>query len=352
MSVIIPIYNAQDYLHECLDSLINQTLTDIEIICVDDESTDDTPQILEEYARKNSRIQVIRQENGGAGAARNRGMAHATGEYLSILDCDDFFAPDMLEKSYQRAKEQDLDIVVFGCDFYDTDSKAYRPCNYSINRRLLPDQAVFTAQDVRQDVFRLFIGWSWDKLFRRTFVEEHGLQFQVQRTTNDLLFVFSALLYAQRIGVMDDIFAHYRCGTESLSVTREKSWTCFYQALMALRDEMYKIGCYERFEQDFKNYCVNFTLWNLRTLKEPTHTLLYNKLRDEWFEEMDLLKHPKEYFYHEHEYVSFRRIYENPVPVGNHDTMPTGLVSRIIRCYQDHGLLYTVKHMLRKVCKH
>ena len=255
----------------------------------------------------------------------------------------------MLEKSYRAAKEQDLDIVVFGCDFYDTERQSYRPCTYSINKALLPDKPVFTAQDVQQDVFRLFIGWSWDKLFRREFVEKHGLQFQVQRTTNDLLFVFSAILYAERIAVMDDVFAHYRSSAESLSVTREKSWTCFYNALMALRDELHKMGSYERFEQDFKNYCVNFTLWNLRTLKEPTHTLLYNKLREEWFEEMDLLKHPKEYFYHEHEYVCFRKIYENPVPEKGYDEMPTGLAARVIRCYHDHGLLYTAKYIVKKI---
>lgn len=349
VSVIIPIYNAHDYLHTCLDSILSQTLKGIEVICVDDESTDDSLEILKEYAQSDSRIRVLHQKNGGAGAARNYGMQYATGEYLSILDCDDFFEPDMLEKSYQEAKEKNADIIVFGCDFYDNESQAYRPCTYSINRKLLPKTNVFSAYDVPKDLFKLFVGWSWDKLFRTDFVRQHNLLFQEQRTTNDMLFVFNGLLRAQRIAVMDSIFAHHRRGVESLSVTREKSWHCFYDALMALREEMHKIGCYARFEQDYKNYCVHFSLWNLNTLKEPTHTLLYNKLREEWFAEMGVLKHPAEYFYNKYEYSAFRRVYEYPIKNLSKSIKYVGIIERGIQCCKDHGLVYTVKRFLGKL---
>lgn len=353
VSVIMPVYNAHDYLHDCLDSIINQTLKDIEIICVDDDSTDDSLSILQEYTRKDSRVKVIHQQNGGAGAARNHGMQYATGEYLSILDCDDFFAPDMLEKSYHAAKEKDLDIIVFGCDFYDNESRTYRPCTYSINRKLLPTKEVFCANDVKKDVFKLFVGWSWDKLFRTEFVKQHNLLFQEQRTTNDMLFVFNGLLRANRIMVMEDVFAHHRRGVESLSVTREKSWMCFYNALMALREEMYKIGCYERFERDYKNYCVHFSLWNLNTLKEPTHTLLYNKLREEWFQEMDILEHPKKYFYNQYEYSCYRKVYETPLTEGHSavqtDSAPVESIARGWQCYKDHGLRYTIQYFFQKI---
>lgn len=352
ISVIIPIFNAQNYLRECLDSVVNQSLRDIEIICVDDGSTDETPAILREYEENDSRVRVIFQQNKGAGAARNNALQYATGEYLSILDCDDFFELNMLEKSYQAAVENNLDILVFGCDFYYDDTQTYHDCNHSINRRILPNKKVFSANDVQQDVFRLFVGWTWDKLFRTAFVKEHGLTFQEQRTTNDLLFVFNGLLRAERISVLEGIYAHYRRSSESLSVTREKSWMCFYNALIALREEMYKIGCYERFEQDYKNYCINFSLWHLNTLKEPTHTLLYNKLRDEWFEEMGLLEHSKEYFYHPHEYATFRRVYENPISSYKKNTIPveTGnAISRGIQCCRDHGISYTIKYFFHKL---
>ena len=313
VSVVMPVYNADRHLRQCLDSVVCQTLQDIEIICIDDGSTDNSLEILEEYARKDRRIRIIRQSNMGAAAARNNGLQHAKGEYLSILDCDDFFEPDMLEKSYLRAKETDSDIVVFRCDLYDDRTGHYRSGNYALRRDLLPEKDVFSARDVQKNVFCLCMGWAWDKLFRRRFVEEHGMQFQLQRTTNDLLFVFTGLIRAERIAVMDDVFAHYRQSEGTLSVTREKSWMCFYDALMALREELHKAGLYERFEQDFKNYCIHLTLWQLKTLKEPTYTLLYNKLREEWFAQMGVLDHPETYFYNPAEYQQFRNICKHPV---------------------------------------
>ena len=89
-----------------------------------------------------------------------------TGEYLSILDCDDLFELDMLEKSYEVAKSHNADVLVFGCDFYDDNDKSYYPCNHSINRKLTPEKNPFNSEDVGRDIFKLFVGWSWDKLFK------------------------------------------------------------------------------------------------------------------------------------------------------------------------------------------
>ena len=177
VSVIIPAWNASSYLRQCLDSVTSQTLTDIEIICVDDGSTDDTPDILHEYAEKDVRISVIRQENRGAGAARNNALRHAKGKYLSFLDADDFFEPDMLEKSFEAAEKHNADVVVFGCDFYSESSGRFRSCPNSINRLILPPGEVFSLKDVRTDAFRLFFGWAWDKLIRTDLVLENSLAF-------------------------------------------------------------------------------------------------------------------------------------------------------------------------------
>lgn len=351
VSVIIPVYNAQACLADCLDSVLGQTLEQIEVLCVDDGSTDGSAAILDRYAQVDSRVWVLHQQNAGAGAARNAALPLAQGEYLSILDCDDFFEPDMLEKSYARAKQTDADMVVFGCDFYDDQSRTYLPCDYSIRGTLLPKKEVFSAWDVKRDVFKLFVGWAWDKLFRTDFIRRYSLTFQEQRTTNDMLFVFSALVLAGRITVMPgQILAHHRRGLESLSVTREKSWMCFYNALTALRQTLRDHGCYERFEQDFKNYCVHFSLWNLNTLSEPTRTLLYNKLREEWFAELGLLEHPQPYFYNAYEYNSFRKVYEQPLEGASEEGYDTpSMFTRLRQCCADHGLLYTIKYTIAKV---
>ena len=110
VSVILPVYNVSDYLRQCMDSIVGQTLKDIEIICVDDGSTDDSLAILKEYEAKDQRVKVIQQANAGAGAARNKGLEIATGEYLSFLDSDDFFEPDMLEKAIPKRKKKNWQI--------------------------------------------------------------------------------------------------------------------------------------------------------------------------------------------------------------------------------------------------
>lgn len=344
VSVIVPVYNALNYLEDSINSILSQTLKEVEIIFVDDGSSDGSYEMLENYAKKDSRIRVIRQKNAGAGAARNNGLKYAKGEYLSILDADDFYEPDMLEKSYNAALKYNADIVVFDCDYYDDISKQYRS-THSIRKKLLPDNNPFSASEIRKDIFKVFVGWSWDKLFKRSFVEENKLFFQEQRTTNDMLFVFTGVVHAKSIYVMEEILAHHRRGVESLSVTREKSWHCFYDALTALKQELCSTGLYERYKQDYINYCLHFSLWNLDTLKEPTKTLLYNKLREDWFAQMEISKHSKEYFYNKNEY--FRYIY-----ICNHsvDDIPsltekislklsslTALISRFFDLSADKG---------------
>lgn len=354
VSVILAVYNGHDVLRRCLDSILAQTLTEIEIICVDDDSKDDSLAILQEYAEKDSRVRPIHQENGGAGAARNTGMKYASGEYLSILDCDDFFEPRMLENAYRTATERSADIITFGCDFYDGKTDSFRPCYHSINRKALPDKEVFSAQDIQQDVFRLFVGWAWDKLFRREFIVREQITFQEQRTTNDMLFVFNALIRAKRVTVLDEVYAHYRQSVGSLSVTREKSWMCFYNALMALREELYKTGLYERFERDYKNYCLHFTLWNLRTLSEPTHTILYNKLREEWFDEMGITQLPGEYFYNPQEYAFLRSICDTPAEATKQEyknPKNDSLIKRGLHALKTQGLVYTLKQVVRRIIR-
>jgi len=357
ISVIIPVYNGRDFIKDCLDSLINQTLKDIEIICVDDESTDDSYSILLNYEKRDSRIKVIRQKNGGAGLARNNGMQYANGEYLSILDIDDFYELNMLEKAYEKATSDNADIVVFGSDTYLNKENRYIPLDYSIRKSLLPSHAPFAGIDVDKDIFKLFVGWSWDKLFKTSFIKENSLTFQEQRTTNDMLFVFSAIVKAEKIITMDDVFVHHRREEGSLSVTREKSWHCFYDALIGLRKQLYDWDLYDRFQQDYINYCVHFSLWNLNTLAEPTRTMLYNKLRQEWFEDLGVTNQPQSYFYNKYEYKQYRMVYEHPVDwvsskEGKREINKQRnkeLIMNAVNTLKEKGLLFTFKKIYEKL---
>ena len=120
ISIIIPVYNVEKYLAECLDSLINQTLKDIEILCIDDGSKDNSLEILNEYAAKDDRIKVFAQKNSGPGAARNLGIQHAKGEYLTFVDSDDWLKENAMEVVYNCAIEKNTDMLFFsGINYYD-----------------------------------------------------------------------------------------------------------------------------------------------------------------------------------------------------------------------------------------
>lgn len=310
VSVIIPVYNVENYLRQCLDSVVNQTLREIEIICVNDSSTDGSLAILEEYARKDARIKVITQPNAGAGAARNRGMDAAGGKYLSFLDADDFFEPVMLEHAYEAAEQNRADFVVYKSDQYHTEENKYVPVSWAVREQELPPYPVFNYRQMTDNVFKVFVGWAWDKLFSREFVLRHQLRYQEQRTSNDMLFVFSAVVLAERISLLPEVLVHQRRDSkDSLSKTRENSWWCFHDALSALRDRLQKEGLYSELEKDFINYALHFTLWNYNTLAEPTRTTLKEKLESEWLEELGIAGKSADYFYNQKEYDQYEDIF-------------------------------------------
>ncbi|MCD8149307.1 MAG: glycosyltransferase [Clostridiales bacterium] len=308
VSVIMPVYNASEHLRQCLDSVTGQTLREIEIICVDDGSTDDSVAILNEYAAKDSRIRVITQENAGAGAARNRGLEAAGGEYLSILDADDFFEPTMLEKAYEKAKASDAQVLVFRSDQYREDLGQLVQADWTLRKQELPPYRPMDFRTFTGNVFKVFVGWAWDKLFLREFVEENHLRFQEIRTSNDMLFVFSAIVLAERIEILDEVLAHQRRNNpKSLSNTREKSWDCFHEALNALKAVLEERGLYWQLEQDYINYALHFSLWHLNTITGPKKKELRAALKNEWFEEFGIKGKPKGYFYNQKEYTQYRK---------------------------------------------
>ena len=309
VSVIIPVYNVEHYLRQCLDSVGAQTLSDIEIICVNDSSTDGSLDILEDYAKKDLRIQVVTQPNGGAGAARNKGLSMAKGKYLSFLDSDDFFEPDMLELAYKKAEEDKADFVVFNSDQYYTDKKKFVEVPWTLRIKELPPYMPFNHRQMTDNIFKVFVGWAWDKLYSREFVENNHLLFQEQRTSNDMLFVFSAVAIAKRISIVNKVLAHQRRDAkDSLSKTRENSWYCFYDALTALRDRLQAEGIYKETEKDYINYALHAVLWNINTLAEPTRSKLIDKLKQEWFEDLGIAGKSENYFYNKKEYKQYKKL--------------------------------------------
>lgn len=311
VSVILPVYNCEKYLRQCLNSLIAQTLQDIEIICVNDGSTDGSLEILKEYAAADMRFVIIDSENKGAGAARNLGIEAACGKYLAFPDSDDWLEPDMLFTAYTSAKNTMADITIFRSMLYDNQTGSSIPCTYSLRLDRLPTCRPFSVADMECSVFRNIMGWAWDKLYRRSFVLNNDLRFQEQRTTNDMYFTFISIYKASRITTCEQyLYNQRRNVSSSLSTTRERSWECFYNALLELRHELREMGIWEKYQPDFTDYALNSCLWNLNTLSENAGMRLYERLKTEWFQKLGITDAPQEWFQFPDEYKQFRQIME------------------------------------------
>lgn len=151
ISVVIPVYNAEQYLNECLDSVLAQTFTDIEVICIDDGSTDKSPAILREYAKEDKRIKIITQKNSGVVVARNKAIAKASAEYIYPLDCDDIIAPNTLEKLYQAMIAGLGDIITCRVMYFGRKNEEFylpRPNKYNMTQtNCLVNAALFRKRD-------------------------------------------------------------------------------------------------------------------------------------------------------------------------------------------------------------
>lgn len=210
VSVIIPVYNAEKYLRQCLDSIINQTLKEIEIICVDDGSTDKSLEILKEYENKDDRVQIIQQKNQFAGVARNNGLKVATGDWVTFIDSDDFCELTGLENMYKIAEENDLDFIKCSSRCYNESLQQYEERDWYLNRKA---EKIFNKV-VRFDEYpELLYGicdTPWSGLYKMSFVKENNIYFPNFHCVNDHSFFVNCLLKAKKMEVVDVFFVHHR----------------------------------------------------------------------------------------------------------------------------------------------
>ncbi|MDR1493195.1 MAG: glycosyltransferase [Planctomycetaceae bacterium] len=199
ISIIIPVYNAEPYLRECLDSVINQTMREIQIICVNDGSTDGSPAILEEYAAKDTRILVVNKENGGVASARNTAFSYVTGKYLLFVDSDDTVDLRLCEKVYTKAEQSNADFVLF---FHDTPNGHEFICDMSIS----PNDKV--AWEEKKTI--LNFGTVWGKLWKTDFLKKYNLKsYEKIHGMEDALFFWEGLVLAEKISVVPESLYHY-----------------------------------------------------------------------------------------------------------------------------------------------
>ncbi len=303
VSVIMPVFNASYYLHDALDDVLDQTVSNIELICVDDGSTDDSLQILKEYAERNSNITVISQENRFAGAARNTGLEIARGDYILFLDSDDRFDHRMVEMVLGSAFSNSSDVVVFGADAFDSETGEHSPTKWMLKSDLAPGES-FNPSEANSVLFQMMTGVPWNKLFKSDFIQSLGLKFQETVRSNDVYFVLSAVSQAHRISIVNNVLVHYRRNNiHSLQGTVAATPLAVYEAYYSVKKRLLENGTYEQFRVSFINACILNCVNNLRKIRDLDSVIyLLVHFKDHIFDDLELfglsseeIQYPREF---------------------------------------------------------
>jgi len=234
ISIIVPAYNAEPYIEQCLNSLVNQTLTDIEIILLNDGSTDNTGNICNGYAEKDNRIKLIHKENTGLSDTRNKGIEMATGEYIMFVDADDWIDVETSEESYNEARKNDLDVLIWS---YVREHK-----NRAIKKRINLREGLYEKDKIRYYLQRRMVGLvgkelrhpenadaisvAWAKLYRSDLLKPAWIRFVTTKLigTEDALFNLYAFENAQKAYFLNRHFSHYRRFSSTSLSNAYKSW--------------------------------------------------------------------------------------------------------------------------------
>lgn len=212
VSVIVPVYNVEEYIAECLDSIINQSLDDIEIICVDDCSTDNSLELLYEYEKKDNRIIVLRHDtNKGLGASRNTGMKYASGEYIGFIDSDDFVDKDMYLKLYDKSSRLNLDLLFFKIAIFDNETGEldFNHPYFSLKKFDNFNKDVFTHEDTKNFTCDLCVS-ACSTFFKRKYLMDNGFSFNEGMIFEDEPFFYNVYLNANRVSLLKESFYFYR----------------------------------------------------------------------------------------------------------------------------------------------
>ena len=285
ISVIFPVYNVEAFLEKSLDSIINQTFKDLEIICINDGSTDNSLMILEKFAKKDSRIILINQENKGLGASRNIGITLAKGEYISFIDSDDYIENNMYEIMYKKAVEKDADIVE--CDFYMIIEGKRKKRTLFNNLRTLWKFPIlfgckFSWRNIKSSIFTRMRSMVWNRIYKKEMLLKNNVVFPESRM-EDFPFSIDALLSANSIVHCNKILYNYLIRKASLSFNPQTDKRFDLDHAAFIKNVLLKHNLYNKFEKDFLKFA--FSYYGGSYLYEEN--ILLNKY-SEYFNEKDL----------------------------------------------------------------
>lgn len=254
VSVVVPVYNTEKYLKRCLNSLVSQTLNDIEVIVIDDCSTDSSSKILDEYQNNYSNFKVIHNKsNMGIGYNRNLGVDLSNGEYISFIDSDDWVDTSMYEKMYQKAKEEELDLVI--CNFHKMLQNENEPIEV-ISDYIIPSFESTNLEASPELLLNVNLA-PWNKLYKKELIKEN--RFPIKLKYEDALFVAKAMADANKIGIVNEKLNYYLVRSESETTTMDERVFDIVEVTKKIVEEL-KIKSYY---EDIKEYVEAWVITNL-----------------------------------------------------------------------------------------
>lgn len=294
VSIVMPTYNVEKYFRQCIESVINQTLKEIEIIPVDDGSPDNCGKIMDEYAEKDKRIKPVHKENGGYGSAVNLGIEKATGEYIAILETDDWVEPNAYELLYKEAKRNDTDMTK--CKFYFYNSFRKHKDNIENNDKVyLYTNAPKGAFNLKQYPQLLYKHASvWAAIYKSSFIKE--IKFIEKGYYQDFPFFIETICKANRISILQEYLIHYRIeeGQNSSTLRNDEKLLKMPENCIIGKDILKRYGFYEKLMKEafYKHaFNANYGFYNRIPLKYKSQ---YLELLKELFED---IKNDKEFKY-------------------------------------------------------
>lgn len=298
VSVVVPVYNSAQYLKASMKGILSQTLTDIEVICVDDGSSDNSLEVLESIAQTDRRVRVYTQPNRSAGAARNEGLSHARGKYVAFWDADDLYEQNALELLYEKSERLNTDITVCAAKRLDNPTGTLYSFGAYLRKEMLPKEEVFSRETIPEYIFNFTTNVPWNKFYRRDFILENRLQYQPIRQANDVFFAMTALYCARRIAAVPDKLVTYRV-ENSASLTGKGSSTihCTAEAFFAVKEYLEKSPDYLRsaeLQRSFRNRAADALVYTLRRQSNMTaFREIYDFYRGGVLEELGLIPQSK-----------------------------------------------------------
>ena len=322
VSVIIPVFNVENYLKDCLESLLNQTMPDFEVLCMDDGSTDGSIDLLTLYSRLDSRIKVFFGENEGAAVQRNRGIDASVGEYLYFMDSDDMAVDTLLEKTYSAAIRANADVVAFDINALDMQTGKLQGQKYCFRKANAPvGKSVFSVVDAPDRIFQISNPSPWTKLIRREFVLRKHLRYQNLQNTNDAFFAHMSMALADRITLLDEQLYIYRIGmTSNIQSKKEKEPECAVEAYMAIYHRLVEERIFTLCEKSWVAELLAILCFTLKTVSSrQAYKKLYQRLCQPDVVATGYLAHEEDFYPDRYHYNLVKKFLSSPIKFADAD---------------------------------